>query len=271
MSDLTLAPRLDSAEIPLLADELQRAAITRIPCAPIAARLPAGDLEAAYAVQEIGTNRALAEGRILSGRKIGITSKAVQKQLGVDQPDYGMLFDDMGVPDGWEIAPDRLIQPKVEAEIAFVLGADLTSEHITLADVMSAVEYAVVAIEIVDSRIAEWRIGIVDTIADNASSGLYVLGNRPRRLDSLDLRMSGMAMFNRGELVSSGVGAACLGHPLNAVWWLARTMVRANRPLHAGDTVLSGALGPMVAVKFGETYEAHVDGFGSVRACFAAN
>lgn len=256
--------------IATVAEQLRQAKASRQPCDPIAALLPAGDLRAAYQVQEIGTRRALTEGRILVGRKIGLTSVAVQKQLGVDQPDYGMLFDDMAVPDGWEIAADRLIQPKVEAEVAFVLGRDLGAEGLTLAEVIAAVDYAVPALEVVDSRIAGWKIGILDTIADNASSGLYVLGNTPRRLEGLDLRLAGMAMECGGDLVSTGVGAACLGHPLNAVWWLARTMARAGRPLKAGDTVLSGALGPMVSVKPGACYDAYVAGLGSVRARFAA-
>lgn len=255
--------------IALVAENLRQAGESGIACDPIAPLLPAGDLAAAYLAQEIGTARALAEGRVLVGRKIGLTSKAVQRQLGVDQPDYGMLFDDMAVPDGWEIPAGRLIQPKVEAEVAFVLGRGLDHARLTLAEVIAAVDYAVPALEVVDSRIAGWKIGIVDTIADNASSGLYVLGNTPRRLEGLDLRLAGMAMECRGELVSAGVGAACLGHPLNAMWWLAQTMARAGRPLQAGDTVLSGALGPMVTVAVGETYEAHVMGLGSVRARFA--
>ena len=206
---------------------------------------------------------------IATRRKIGLTSLAVQKQLGVDQPDYGMLFADMAVPDGWDVAHGRLIQPKVEAEIAFVLGRDLDSEHLTIADILRAVEFALPAIEIVDSRIADWKIGILDTIADNASSGLYVLGGSPRKLDGLDLRMAGMVMEHAGEPVSVGIGAACLGDPLSATLWLARTMAKVGRPLKAGDTVLSGALGPMVTVKWGGVYEARVNGLGSVRAAFA--
>jgi 2-keto-4-pentenoate hydratase len=239
------------------------------PCAPVRELLPGGTVDDAYAVQEINTARSLAAGRRLVGRKIGLTSLVVQKQLGVGQPDYGMLFDDMAVLDGWEVARERLIQPKVEAEIAFVVGRDLTEERITISDVLRAVEFVLPAIEIVDSRIADWKIGIFDTIADNASSGLYVLGASPKKLDGLDLRLCGMAMECGGELVSVGAGAACLGNPLSAVLWLARTMARAGRPLQAGDTILSGALGPMVGVKGGEIFEARISGVGSVRAAFA--
>ncbi|PWC53507.1 fumarylacetoacetate hydrolase family protein [Azospirillum sp. TSO22-1] len=260
---------MSEQSIQTAADRLLDAQRTGVPCAPIRDLLVEGDLASAYAVQEINTTRALGQGRVLAGRKIGLTSRAVQKQLGVDQPDYGMLFTDMAVPDGWEIARSRLIQPKAEAEVAFVLGRDLESEHITAADVLRAVEYALPAIEVVDSRIADWKIGILDTIADNASSGLYVLGNEPKRLDGLDLRLCGMVMEIRGEPVSTGAGAACLGHPINAMWWLAQVMARNGRPLKAGDTVLSGALGPMVPVRWGDVVEARINGLGSVRAAFA--
>ena len=168
--------------------------------------LPAGAIDRAYAAQEINTKRWLAAGRRLVGRKIGLTSLAVQRQLGVDQPDYGMLFDDMAVLDGWDVAADQLIQPKVEAEIAFVIGRDLDHERLTIADLLRAVEFALPAIEIVDSRIADWKIGILDTIADNASSGLYVLGASPKKLDGLELRLCGMVMEMGGEEVSVGRG-----------------------------------------------------------------
>lgn len=260
---MTTPPILDAA------NRLHQAHQSGQPVAPIREMLPAGDLAAAYDVQEINTQRWLETGRVLCGRKIGLTSKAVQAQLGVDQPDYGMLFTNMAVPDGWEIARPRMIQPKVEAEVAFILGRDLASEHVTMADVLRAVDYAVAAIEIVDSRIADWKIGILDTIADNASSGLYVLGTQPKRLTELDLRLCGMVMECRGEPVSTGAGAACLGNPLNAMLWLAQTMAAKGRPLKTGDTVLSGALGPMVSVSWGEVYEARISGLGSVRAAFA--
>jgi 2-keto-4-pentenoate hydratase len=252
-----------------VADAIHGAYKTANPVPPVRDLLPAGAIDQAYAAQEINTERWLRAGRRLVGRKIGLTSLAVQRQLGVDQPDYGMLFDDMAVPDGWDVARDRLIQPKVEAEIAFVLGRDLDHEHLTIADVLRAVEFALPAIEIVDSRISDWKIGILDTIADNASSGLYVLGASPKKLDGLEQRLCGMVMEMGGEEVSVGAGAACLGDPLSATLWLAKTMAKVGRPLKAGDTVLSGALGPMVTVKWGEVYEARVSGLGSVRAAFA--
>lgn len=252
-----------------VADRIFTACQNRTPCPPIRDLLTAGGIDQAYAAQEINTRRWLDKGRRLVGRKIGLTSVAVQHQLGVDQPDYGMLFDDMYVPDGWDIERDRLIQPRVEAEIAFVLGRDLDHPHITVTDVIRATEFVLPAIEVVDSRIRDWKINILDTIADNASSGLYVLGGMPRRLDGLDLRAAEMTMDSAGTEVSSGNGAACLGDPISAVWWLARTMARVGRPLMAGDTVLSGALGPMAPVKWGEVIEARITGVGSVRAAFA--
>ncbi len=252
-----------------VADKIQEAVRTGVPCAPIRDLIPAGAIDQAYAAQEINTERALADGRRLVGRKIGLTSLAVQKQLGVDQPDYGMLFADMAVLDGWEVARERMIQPKLEAEIAFVLGRDLDEERITVVDVLRAIDFALPAIEIVDSRIADWKIGILDTIADNASSGLYVLGASPRKIDGLDLRLAGMTLESGGEPVSVGAGVACLGDPLSATAWLAATMARVGRPLKAGDTILSGALGPMVPVVWGEVFEARITGLGSVRAAYA--
>ncbi len=252
-----------------VADRIFEAHATGKPIAPIRDSLKAGAIDEAYAAQEINTKRWLAAGRKLVGRKIGLTSLVVQKQLGVDQPDYGMLFDDMAVPDGWEIKRSQLIQPKVEAEVAFVLGRDLDSERITTVDVIRAIEFALPAIEVVDSRIADWKIGILDTIADNASSGLYVLGNTPVPLDRVDLRLCGMVMETNGEPISVGAGAACLGNPISAAYWLAKTMARVGRPLKAGDTIMSGALGPMAPVKWGDVAEARISGLGTVRAAFA--
>ena len=167
------------------------------PCDPIAEQLTGGGIAAAYAAQEVNTRRWLAEGRRLVGRKIGLTSPAVQRQLGVGQPDYGMLFADMAVDEGADVALGRLLQPRAEAEIAFVLGRDLPNPDATVAEVMQAIDFAVAAIEIVDSRIAGWKIGILDTVADNASSGLYVLGSRPVRLDQFDPLACGMVMERR--------------------------------------------------------------------------
>ena len=252
-----------------VADSLYAAEQSAQPIPPVRDQLPENDLDAAYRVQEINTRRKLAAGRRLVGRKIGLTAVAVQKQLGVDQPDYGMLFADMALPDGEEVPFGKLIKPRVEAEVAFVLGRDLDHEQPTVADVIAATDYCLPAIEIVDSRVAEWKIKIVDTVADNASAGLFVLGCQPRKLDDFDLRLCGMVMESKGEPISVGAGAACLGNPVVAVLWLARTMARVGRPLMAGDIVMSGALGPMTPVAWGDVVEARISGLGSVRAAFA--
>jgi 2-keto-4-pentenoate hydratase len=250
------------------ADLLWSAAQKRQPCAPIRELLQGGGADAAYEVQEINTKRRLAEGARLTGRKIGLTSAAVQKQLGVDQPDYGMLFADMAVTDGEQVPLQRLMQPKVEAEIAFVLGRDVDVATPATADLLRAVEFAVAAIEIVDSRIQNWDIRLVDTIADNASAGMYVLGTQPMPLRKLDLVGCSMTMERRGETVSTGTGGACLGNPLAAALWLATTMARVGRPLKTGDTILSGALGPMVPAKSGDAFEVRISGLGPVRTAF---
>jgi 2-keto-4-pentenoate hydratase len=235
---------------------------------PLRESHPDMDGEDAYAIQQINTATRVAQGRRIVGRKIGLTALAVQRQLGVDQPDFGTLLDDMVYGDAEAVPWATLQQPRIEAEIAFVLERDLAMSHPGLPDVVHAIGCALPALEIVGSRIAGWNIRYVDTVADNASSGAVVLGGVPRRLADFDPRLCGMAMFRRGEPVSTGAGAACLGHPLNAVVWLARTMVRLGTPLKAGDLVLSGALGPMVSVQPGDVLEARVHGLGSVKAVF---
>lgn len=231
--------------------------------------IAAGDIAAAYAVQRQLTEHWLTQGRRLVGAKIGLTNPAVQEAFGVFQPDFGVLFADMEVADGDTVDLGRLVQPRVEAEIAFVLKEGLPYKETTSVDVMRAVDYLLPAIEIVDSRISNWDISIVDTVADNASSGLYVLGTSPTPLREVDLRLCGMVLEHAGEPVSVGAGAACLGNPLNAVTWLACTQARMGSPLRAGDVVLSGALGPMVPVTAGARYEARISGLGSVRVAFS--
>lgn len=202
------------------------------------------------------------------GRKIGLTARSVQLQLGVNQPDFGTLMDDMAFGDSEPIPLSSLQQPRIEAEIAFVLKKDLTMPQAGAAEVMNAVAYALPALEIVGSRIQGWNIRYVDTVADNASSSAFVLGTTPRSLSDFDVRLCGMAMTRRGELVSTGAGAACLGNPINALTWLAKTMAQLGSPLKAGDVVLSGALGAMVSVQPGDVFEARIEGLGSVRAVF---
>jgi 2-keto-4-pentenoate hydratase len=253
------------------AQSLRTAMQNRLPIEPIRPQLELFGEQAAYAVQQINTQGALAAGRRIVGRKIGLTSLAVQKQLGVDQPDYGALLDDMALVDGEIIDARRLIQPKVEGEIAFVMGRTLTQPNPSTAEVLRAVEYVLPAIEIVDSRIRDWRIGFLDTVADNASSGLFVVGNTPHRLEGLELRGLTMSLHCNNESVSSGSGANCLGHPVNALVWVARKLMAMGECLREGDLVMSGALGPMVPARSGDRFEVTIAQLGTVQVGFAAD
>jgi 2-oxopent-4-enoate hydratase len=234
-----------------------------------------GDLtvDDAYAIQGITMARRKVMGlhnrparRV--GRKIGITSKAVQDWLKVDQPDFGELLDDMQVGNGESIVRASLLSPRVEGEVAFVLGADLAGEGVGSADVLRATAFVVPAIEIIDSRVRDWQITYRDTVADNASSARFVLGTQPRTLEGLDLPLCGCALRKNGRVASTGAGAACLGDPVNAVVWLARTLARLGDPLRAGEVVLSGALGPVVPVEAGDFIEVEVGHIGRAAVRF---
>ncbi len=256
-----------------MAERLQQAQSKRMPIPPL--RDSVAELDAvaradlAYRVQQFNVDHALSQGRRVVGRKIGLTSLAVQNQIGVDQPDFGTLLDDMIYGDNEVVPMARLLQPKVEGEIALVLSKDLPHLHTTWIDIVSATAYVLPAIEIVDSRIADWKIGFFDTVADNASSGLVVVGGTPRKLEGLDLRDCQMEMKRGDEVVSRGAGFNCLGHPLNAAVWLARKMASLQQPLKAGDLILTGALGPMVAAKGGDRFEMQISGMGFVAAQFS--
>ena len=251
------------------ADRLTGAAASGVPCAPVRDLLGDTDVALAYDAQQVLTQRRLAAGATVVGRKIGLTSPAVQQQLGVDRPDFGVLFADMDVSDMAEVSARSLLQPKIEAEIAFVLGGDLGGQDLDVASVRDSIHYAVAALEIVDSRVAGWDIRITDTVADNASSALYVLGDDRVSLDTFEPREVVMAMTVDGEVASEGTGAACLGDPLEAVLWLAEASRDLGDPLRAGEVVLSGALGPMVPVTAGTTIRAEISGLGSVSVTFA--
>jgi 2-keto-4-pentenoate hydratase len=231
--------------------------------APLRDTLEPTDAEGAYAIQTINARFWEAQGRRIVGRKAGLTAKAVQAQLGVDQPDFGVLFDDMRVADGGTLDPARTIQPKAEAEIAFILGADLPDTDTTAEQVAKAVASVHAAIEIVDSRIADWKISFADTVADNGSSAFFVLADQGLPLAGLDLEGAAMEMAINGVIASTGLGAAALGNPLNAAAWLARTLAGRGEPLKAGDILLAGALGPMVALAPGDHVEARIAGIGA--------
>jgi len=250
---------------------LEKARQQHTPCAPVRDILPAGDLAAAYSVQaRVIANQRAAGARVV-GHKIGLTNPKVQAQLGVDQPDFGVLLSDMRCPEDDPIDITRLLQPRIEAELAFVLSRDLDMPAVTEADVADATAYVTAALEIVDSRISGWDISIIDTIADNASSGLFVLGGRQVPLDAVDMSGAQMTMRSGDRVVSSGTTAECLGSPLTAVAWLANTTRDFGAALRAGDIVLSGALGPMVPVTPGSAFTATVTGAGTASASFTGS
>ena len=262
-----------SAADPELAAALWSADLTRNPIRPL--REWAAELglpttqEAAYAIQRQVRDRRLASGDRVVGRKIGLTAAAVQKQLGVSQPDYGALWASTAYGDGSTIEMSTLIRPKLEAEVAIVLERDLPDPHLTLADIIKATAFALPSLEIVDSRIIDWDIELFDTVADNASAAGFVMGANPKRLDQLDLRDAPMVMTEGGVAVCQGVGSDCMGHPLNAAVWLARQCCALGDPLRAGDIILTGALGPLVTIQQGRRYEAEIGGLGLVAATFS--
>jgi 2-keto-4-pentenoate hydratase len=247
---------------------LRTAAQTRTPCPPVRDLIGPDDETLAYAVQRRLADARIQDGGRPVGRKVGLTSPAVQRQLGVDRPDFGMLFEDMACPQSQAISLDRLLQPRIEAEVAFVLREDVTDPQVTAVSVRPHVAYAVAALEIVDSRIAGWDISFADTVADNGSSGLFVLGADRVPLDAVEPVAVQMTMSVDGVPASTGSGEACLGDPLEALAWLARTALAHGDPLRAGDVVLSGALGPMVAVTDAMHVRGHLTGLGDVEAIF---
>lgn len=246
------------------AKRLREAAQKGITCDPIRNLIGEKDIAKAYAVQEINTALRLAEGGVVVGRKIGLTSPAVQKQLGVDQPDFGMLWADKEVVNNGHISIGEIMQPKVEAEIAFVLGKDLTAKTLTTVDVISAIDYALASIEIVGSRIEGWNIRITDTIADNASASHFVIGHKPVKLTNFDPINCQMKLYKNEALASEGVGSSCMGSPINSLLWLAQTMARLGQPMRAGEVILTGALGPMVTVAAGDSIRTEIEGLGEV-------
>ena len=251
------------------ATRLREASETGTPVAPVRDLIGRDDEDAAYAVQRVNLEARLSSGARVVGRKIGLTSPAVQDQLGVDQPDFGVLLDDMAFEDGATIPFGSVLQPRAEAEVAFVLGEDLAEGDLNLEQVRGAIDYAVAAIEVCGSRVAGWDISFGDTVADNASAGAYVLGEERKTLDQVTPADVTMSMAIDGQEVSSGNGAACLGDPLNAVVWLAKKARELGDPLRAGQVILSGALGPMRPVTPGAEVTATITGLGSVSAAFS--
>lgn len=246
------------------AEALRRARTDRVAIPRISETYGIKGVDAAYAVADCNTRIDLQAGRRVSGKKVGLTSTSVRQQMGVDQPDYGVLFDDMEFLSGDDVPSNRLIQPKAEGEVAFVVGSDLDDEFLTWGRFLKGLEYALPAIEIVDSAIADWRLTLEDTIADNASSALYVLGLQPVAIGSVELALCGMDFRKNGHVESVGSGVACLGHPLAAAYWLTKTMQKLGSPLKAGDVILSGAMGPMFPFSEGDQLSLSIAGLGAV-------
>ncbi|MGB7421634.1 MAG: 2-oxopent-4-enoate hydratase [Comamonas sp.] len=236
--------------------------------APLSQRHPEITLADAYAIQQQLMKLRLAAGERVIGKKIGVTSQAVMDMLGVFQPDFGWLTDAMVYNEGEAIPMSRLIQPKAEGEIAFVLRKTLKGPGVTVADVLAATEGVMACFEIVDSRIEDWKIRIQDTVADNASCGVFVLGDRLVDVRDVDLTTCGMVLEKNGEIVVTGAGAAALGHPANAVAWLANTLGAHGTALEAGEVVLSGSLGAMVPVKTGDNLRVTIGGIGGCSVRF---
>jgi 2-oxopent-4-enoate hydratase len=253
----------------MLAEALWGAEQDRTPIPPLTDRHPELTVEDAYAIQTINLDRKVGEGRIIRGRKVGLTSAPMQQLLGVDEPDFGVLLDDMFTEDGDDIPVDSLLQPRIEAEVAFIMGEDLSGPGVTTSNALAAIEGALPAMEIVDSRVADWKIKLADTIADNASSGRVVIGGKLNAVTDLDLRLLGVAVSRNGRLADTGAGAAALGNPARCVAWLANKLAAFGTGLRAGDVVLPGAVHKMIPVQPGDVFRAEFAHLGPVTVRFS--
>lgn len=251
-----------------LGDELHEALVASKTVLPLTTRHPDITIEDAYRIQQHMLGRRLAQGQKIVGKKIGVTSQPVMQMLGVSQPDFGNLLSGMIADQVAAVSFDSLIQPRAEGEIAFVLKRDLHGPGVTNADVLSATEGVMACFEIVDSRIENWKIRIQDTVADNASAGVFVLGSRMVDPRSIDLNLCGMVLERNGELVATGAGAAALGSPVNAVAWLANALGRFGIPLKAGEVILSGSLAAMISVQRGDRFRMQIGGIGDCQVRF---
>lgn len=253
-----------------LGAELHHALITRQPVAPLSDRGLELTLDEAYRIQSHMLAPRITEGVRVVGKKIGATSEPVQKAVGIDQPDFGLLLEDCAYVSGEEVPYDRLIQPRAEGEIAFFLKYDLQGPGVTAKDVLDATAYIAPCLEIVDSRIVDWQIGIVDTVADNASCGVFIMGERRIVPTNLDLAACSMALSINGKQVAQGTGAASLGHPAQAVAWLANTFGSLGEPLKANEPILSGSLGELVDILAGDHINLVIEGVGTCNSIFIA-
>ena len=260
---------VDQALIADLASRLREAEVDRVPIDPVTDRWPDLSVDDAYAVQSHNVERRVAAGAVVCGHKVGLTSSASQELLGVHEPTFGALLDDMFVEEYDEVRLDALVQPRVEAEIAFVMANDLAGPGVTTTRALAAIGGVLPALEVVDSRIADWRIRLADTVADNASSARVVLGARITPVAGLDLRLVGVLFHRNGMPIDSGAGAAVLGNPARCVAWLANRLGSLGAGLRRGDVVLPGALHRMVPVRSGDVFHARFAHLGSVTAQFS--
>lgn len=251
-----------------LAKQLMTAETLAVPISPISETHPELGPDDAYRIQQSLVEQSVARGRRIAGYKIGLTASSVQRQMGVNEPDFGHLFADGFYSSGEPLQSDSFISPRVEPEIAFVLKERLSGSDVTTADVFGAVDYAVAALEIVDSRIADWQITLADTIADNGSAACVILGSVPVDIRSHNLNVTGAVIRKNGMVVETGAGAAVMGSPVAAVAWLARKLSSLGTALEAGSVVLSGAFTNMIAASDGDVITADFSGFGSVAAVF---
>ena len=261
---------MDQGTIEELGLELYTALIERRTLSPLTDRGLGLTVDDAYAIQTEFVGRRLVGTNKIVGKKIGVTSRPVQSMLGVTQPDFGILLADMIVPERGDISMSGMIQPRAEGEIAFVLKRDLIGPGITNAQVLQATEGVMACLEIVDSRITDWKIKIEDTVADNASCGVFVLGDRMVSPASLDLALAGMVITRNGRIVGTGAGAATLDSPVNAVAWLANTLGTKGIPLKAGEVILSGSLAALIPVVAGDAIGVSIQGIGTCHCNFVA-
>lgn len=259
---------MDQKLVTQLGDELYEALATHTTVTPLTDRHLDMSIEDAYHIQQCMLSRRIEAGEKVVGKKIGVTSKAVMNMLGVGQPDFGYMLDGMIYNEGESIQISTLIQPKAEGEIAFVMKKDLMGPGVTAADVLAATEGVMACFEIVDSRIKDWKIKIQDTVADNASCGAFVLGDRLVDPREVDLQTCGMVLERNGDIVGTGAGAATMGSPVNAMVWLANTLGRLGIPLKAGEIVLSGSLAAMIPVQAGDNLRVTIGGIGSCSVKF---
>jgi 2-keto-4-pentenoate hydratase len=251
------------------ADLLLTAYRTHQPVEPLVEKYAQLTLDDSYEIQLMQIAQRVAGGARVKGHKVGLTSPAMQRQMKVDQPDFGHLLEDMFFLENLPIPTEVYLQPRIEPEVAFVLRRDLRGPGVTVAEAAAAVDFVLPALEIIDSRIRDWKIGILDTIADNASSGGVVLGSTPHALGDVDLRLSGCILHRNGEVVGTGAGGAVLGSPLNSLVWLANTLGARGVALEAGHVVLPGSITASVPVSPGDAFTATFAGLGSVTARFA--